>query len=41
MTVDTETSAPIRVTALLGANAFFAGASFASTINYTAIIGIA
>lgn len=40
MTVDTETSAPIRVTALLGANAFFAGASFASTINYTAIIGI-
>ena len=40
MTVDPETSAPRRVTALLGANAFFAGASFASTINYTAIIGI-
>lgn len=40
VTAETDTSASRYVTALLGTNAFFAGASFASTINYTAIIGI-
>lgn len=40
VTVDTQTGAPRRVTALLGANAFFAGVIFASTVNYAAIVGI-
>lgn len=36
----TQVDGQRRVTALLSANAFFAGATFASTINYAAIIGI-
>jgi MFS family permease len=40
VTVETQGSGRGRVTALLGANAFFAGSTFASTINYASIVGI-